>query len=175
MKLRTQDQSITSRLARGAFAVALAFGATAVPAQGIFRHVDAGGHVSYTDRAEAPITSRELESPAVKAEPVSSIRGRSPTTRSRAKDIDRKEAARRLAQAQRALARGPDMLHGIPPAVEKEPGDRRRARLVALHRGVEAAEARAREVNAPDYSADATPRAAPVRLAQELETRHQQE
>ena len=76
-------------------------------------------------------------------------------------------------QAQRALARGPDMQHGIPPAVEKEPGDRRRARLVALHRGVEAAQARAREVNALDYSSEASGHAVRVGLAQEDGTRTQ--
>ncbi len=154
MSMRRQDQSITARLAVGALAVALAFGVTAVQAQSVFKHVDGAGHVSYTDRADAPIVARELEPAPVKAEPASAIRGRSTATRFRASEVDRKEAVRRLKQAQRALARGPDMQQGIPPAVERELGDRRRARLVALHRGVEAAEARAREVNALDYSTD---------------------
>ena len=160
--MRRQDQSINARFARIALAVALAFGCTALAAEGIYRHSDAAGHVSYTDRPEAPITARELEPLPAQAEPGNSIRGRSPTTRVRANAVDRKEAARRLKQARKELARGPDMQQGIPPGVEREPGDRRRARLVALHRGVEAAEARVREVNALDYSADASGSAAAV-------------
>lgn len=69
--------------------------------------------------------------------------------------VDRREAARRLAQAQRELARGPDMQHGIPPAAERNPGDRRRARVVFLQRNVEAARARTRELSAPGIASGA--------------------
>jgi hypothetical protein len=81
--------------------------------------------------------------------------GRTPALAARAGATDRREAARRLAQAQRELARGPDMQQGIPPSAEKAPGDRRRARVMFLQRNVEAARARAHEVDAPGIAAGA--------------------
>lgn len=162
MQKRMHTQPILARLARGALAVALAFGAAAASAEGIYKHVDNAGQVSFTDRPEAPIAVRELEAPPVKVE---SIRGRSPALLSRAKATDRKEAERRLEQARRAFIRGPDMQQGIPPSTERTPGDRRRARVVALQRTVDAAQARAREVNALDYSTNQAGRAVPVALA----------
>ena len=165
MHATRNEQAIGVRMARCAVAVALAFGAMAAQAQSVYRHVDGSGHVSYTDRPEAPITSRELEPlPVVAAPPASGIRGRSSASSMRSSEVNRKEAQRRLVQAKRALARGPDMQQGIPPGGELVPGDRRRARLVALHRGVEAAEARCREVNSPDYSAEQEGRAVPLTL-----------
>ena len=164
-----QARPIGVRVAQCALAVALAFGAAAAFAQGVYKHVDEAGRISYTDSREAPITSHELEPlPVVAPPPVSGIRGRSRASSMQSSLVNRKEAQRRLLQAQRALARGPDMQQGIPPGVELVPGDRRRARLVALHRGVQAAEARCREVNAPDYSAEqevhALPRVVPMTL-----------
>jgi hypothetical protein len=162
MQMRTKDQPIAARIARGVLAVALAFGAAAASAEGVYKHVDNAGQVSFTDRPEAPVSARELEAPPAKAD---SIRGRSPALLSRAKATDRKEAERRLAQAQRELRRGPDMQQGIPPSTERTPGDRRRARVATLQRTVDAAQARAREVNAIDYSASQAGRAGPVTLA----------
>lgn len=162
MQKRMHTQPISIRLARSVLAVALAFGAAAACAQGVYKHVDGTGQVSFTDRPEAPIAVRELEAPPAKVE---SIRGRSPALLSRAKATDRKEAERRLEQARRAFMRGPDMQQGIPPSTERMPGDRRRARVVALQRTVDAAQARAREVNALDYSTSQAVRAGPVALA----------
>lgn len=158
-----QVQPIGVRVAQCALAVALAFGTAATFAQGVYKHVDDGGHVSYTDSRDAPIVARELEPLPVAAQP-SAIRGRSRAASMQSSVVNRKEAQRRLLQAQRALARGPDMQQGIPPGVELVPGDRRRARLIALHRGVEAAEARNREVNSPDNSSEQEGRGVPVSL-----------
>lgn len=159
-----QGLSIGVRMAQCALAVTLAFSAAASSAQSVYKHVDDGGHVSYTDRPDAPIISHELEPLPKQAPVVSTISGRSRNSSMQSSVVNRKEAYRRLQQAKRALARGPDMQQGIPPGAELVPGDRRRARLVALHRGVEAAEARAREVDASDYSADKESRAVPMSL-----------
>lgn len=160
-----QVQPIGVRVAQCALAVALAFGTATTFAQSVYKHVDAGGHVSYTDSRDAPIIARELEPlPVVAQPPVSEIRGRSRAASTQSSLVNRKEAQRRLLQAQRALARGPDMQQGIPPGVELVPGDRRRARLVALHRGVEAAEARYREVVSPENSSEQEGRGVPVSL-----------
>lgn len=149
MRLCRLEQPISLRLARGVLAVALALGAAAAAAQGVYRHVDTVGHVSFTDRPEMPITQRELEPLPAKVDSAQGIRGRSLHLASHSGLVDRNEANRRLLQAQREFARGPDMQQGIPPTAEKNPGDRRRARVIALQRGVDAAQARAREVNVP--------------------------
>ncbi len=146
------EQPIALRLARGVLAVALALGAAAASAQGVYRQVDTVGRVNFTDRPEAPIVQRELEPLPGQAASASGIRGRSPKLTARANSIDRSEANRRLLQAQREQARGPDMQHGIPPTAEKVPGDRRRARVITLQRNVDAARARVAEVNSPDQA-----------------------
>jgi len=150
MRLSRFEQPTSVRLARGVLAVALAFGAAAASAQGLYRHVDNVGRVSFSDRAEAPIVQRELEPLPGQAEPASAIRGRSAKLTARAKATERSEAHRRLLQARRELARGPDMQQGIPPLAEKVPGDRRRARVITLQRNVEAARLRVTQVDGPD-------------------------
>ena len=142
-----------ARFARRAFAVALVLAPCAAAAQDVYRHVDTAGRVSFSDRPDAPIVARELDTLPVA--PAAAVREGVPARTARGGAIDRREANRRLLQAQRELARGPDMQQGIPPSAEARPGDRRRARVKALERSVEAARIRAREVNGTDFPAEA--------------------
>lgn len=131
-------------------AAALLLSAAGVSAQKIYRQVDSEGHTSFSDRREAPITHRELAPLPDQTGPVSEIHGRGPNGfGARARIIDQNEANRRLQQAERERARGPDMQQGIPPIAEREHGDRRRQRVNALQQMVESAQARVRELSAP--------------------------
>ncbi len=162
-----------NRIAESVLAVVLLCASAAAPAQSIYKHVDALGHARYTDRPEAVDTSTAApavasaartgqEDPATRTESASAISGRGPHSLSRSRKIDQNEASRRLLQAQRALARGPDIQHGEPPQAEKIPGARRTARLLKLGRNVQAAEARTREVYAQGYAANAVSPAVPA-------------
>jgi hypothetical protein len=133
-------------------AVALVLAPCAAAAQDVYRHVDTAGRVSFTDHPDLPIVARELE--PLPVAPASAVREAGPKPSVRGGAIDRREANRRLLQAERELARGPDMQQGIPPSTEARPGDRRKARVKALERSVEAARLRAREVNGTDHPAE---------------------
>lgn len=149
MQTRNLESAMAQHLARGVIAVALAFAAAGAMAQG----------------RDSPIIARELEPLPTVTVPANGISGRTPGHSARSSAIDRNEANRRLLQAQREFARGPDMQQGIPPSAEKVRGDRRRARVISLQRSVDAAQARAREVNGHEVSAEASGRMVPVSLA----------
>lgn len=167
--MRSQSQQIpyAAKLSRALLAVALACATGSSFAQAVYRHVDADGNRSYTDRPEAPISRRELAPLAGQTGADSEIHGRSANfTAARSLSINQREAQRRLAQARREQARGPDMQQGIPPIAELHPGDRRRERVESLQHMVEAAQARVRELDAqssvPSASAHAEAKPAEV-------------
>lgn len=167
MRIHRQQQPNAARICSGLLALALACATGPSLAQAVYRHVDSGGNKSYTDRPEAPISRRELAPLAGQTGADPEIQGRSANfTTARSLSINQREAQRRLVQAMREQARGPDMQQGIPPIAERLPGDRRRARVESLQHMVEAAQARVRELEAqssvPSVSANADAKPAEV-------------
>lgn len=133
-----------------------------VSAQTMHRHVAVDGHKTYSDRSEAPIARRALAPLPGQTGWASEMDGRTPgISPALSQSVNRREAGRRLVQAQHERARGPDMQQGIPPIAERHPGDRRRERVAALQEMVEAAQARVRELDAPVPIAQNQPQAAP--------------
>lgn len=129
-----------------------------VGAQTVHRHVAVDGHKTFSDRSEAPIARRALAPLPGQTGWASEMDGRTPgISPALSQSVNRREASRRLVQAQRERARGPDMQQGIPPVAERHPGDRRRERVAALQEMVEAAQARVRELDAHVAVSQATP------------------
>jgi hypothetical protein len=148
MRIHCQPPPNAARICSALLALALACATGSSLAQAVYRHVDADGSKTYTDRREAPISRRELAPLAGQTGADSEIHGRSANfTAARSLSINQREAQRRLAQARREQARGPDMQQGIPPIAERHPGDRRRERVESLQHMVEAAQARVRELD----------------------------
>lgn len=136
MHPRTLQQPTTPRFARLLLTVALICTSAAAAAQTIHRQLDTEGRVNFSDRPDTPITRRELAPLAGQTGPDSEIRGRGRNSSvAHSRSIDKREADRRLSQAMRERARGPDMQQGFPPVAELRPGDRRRARGGAAAHG----------------------------------------
>jgi len=170
-RIAQSNRSIECLLAAGLLCAAAAVSAQApsnvtASAQTIFKYVDTDGRTRFTDRPEAgavespaPAQAAQGESGgavAEKAEAVQVIRIRNP----RPGKVDKKEAARRLQQAERALARRAGAFRGDPPMTIGSPTERQQAVVEKLRRDLAAAQARAREVYGPEYSTETTTSAA---------------
>lgn len=160
MRSQSQQHTCAVQLCGALLGLALASAAGSSFAQAVYRHVDLEGNKTYTDRREAPISRRELaplagQTGADSGTPVYGTK----LTAARSLSINQREAQRRLMQARREQARGPDMQQGIPPVAERLPGDRRRVRVEELQHRVEAAQARVRELDAQSSVPQASARA----------------
>lgn len=156
----------SGRLAQGLLAVVLALSAATAGAQAISTRVDDLGHRIFSDRRDAPITHHALPPLPGQTGADEPIRARTANfSAARSRAVDRSEAQRRLRQAEHERARGPDLQQGIPPVAERSPGERRRERVLALQHGVEAAQARVRELDAQGELVRATPPANPKLLS----------
>lgn len=147
MRIQSLKHPCRAPFHRGLLCLTLVLATGSTFAQPVYLHVDSEGRKSYTDRREAPISRRELAPLPGQTGMDSGTHGVGPNgSAARSLSINQREAARRLTQARREQARGPDLQQGIPPVAERHSGDRRRERVESLQQMVDAAQARVREL-----------------------------
>ena len=142
------------------FASAIVCSYSVASAQSIFREVDDAGRPHFSDRPEVAVpVMRSAEAAGVAQEQAAAAGAPAPAQTPvvsgrpvRTGPVDRKEADRRLRQAERELARGIHRYRGEPPLADGAPGER----LAKLRRNVAAAQARVDELNAKAAVASGT-------------------
>ena len=125
-------------------AAALLCAATGVPAQTIYKQVNAAGHTTYTDRPDRTLPPPPQTAAVPALDVTTALASNSPMSSRGAALIDANEAARRLRQAQLERELGAERLpgeeaHGADASVANQ---RYRQRQDELRRKVELAQRR---------------------------------